>query len=329
MPGCNSGHGGQTGPALLTKMRAIDSHTGGQPTRVILDGGPELGSGPLSERLRRLSRDFDCFRKRTILEPKCADSMVGALLCEPEDKSCSAGVIFFNSAGYLGMCGHGLIGLMVTLVHLGRLSRGAHLVETPVGIVKTEVLGDNQIRFQNVDSFRIHKNLSLDLPAKGVVKGDVAWGGNNFFLADCAPCSIEPVNIEQLTEFAWSIRRALNDRGIVGFDGGEIDHIELFQPGVAPAVNSRSFVLCPGGAYDRSPCGTGTSAKLACLAADGKLKPGEIWVQESVVGSQFTANYAPGDQDGHIKPNITGSAYVFAESNIIFNDNDPFERGMF
>jgi len=307
-------------------MRVIDSHTGGQPTRVIIEGGPDLGSGPLSERRDRFARQFDHVRKQTVLEPKCDDAMVGALLCDPVSSEASAGVIFFNTAGYLGMCGHGLIGLMVTLHHLGRIEPGLHMIETPVGLVEAHLLNAHEVRIRNVESYRLHEAVTVQTPDYGTITGDVAWGGNWFFLAHDRPVPVELSHADTLTDLSWQVRRALVDQGITG-QGEEIDHIEFFQPGEKGA-DSRNFVLCPGGAYDRSPCGTGTSAKLACLAAQGQLAPGQPWVQESLVGSRFTGRYEAGSQPGHIIPQITGDAHVFADTRLILSEADPFLNGI-
>ena len=309
-------------------MWVIDSHTGGQPTRVVVEGGPDLGCGPLSDRRQIFAQKFDHYRRQCVLEPKCADSMVGALLCEPHDTRCTAGVIFFNTAGYLGMCGHGLIGLMVTLLHLGRITPGDHLIETPVGCVRAELLSETQVRVQNVESYRWRQNVTVRTEDYGELVGDIAWGGNWFFLARQTPVPVHTDNLEALTRAAFQVRRTLRDNDITGRDGAEIDHIEFFQPPANSTAHSKNFVLCPGGAYDRSPCGTGTSAKLACLAADQLLAPGEVWVQEGIVGSCFKGSYEPAVTPGRIVPYIAGDAYVFAETKLILNEADPFYRGI-
>lgn len=307
-------------------MHVIDSHTGGQPTRVIIEGGPNLGSGPLAERRARFADQFDDFRLKSVLEPKCSDAMVGALLCQPTSPDCCAGVIFFNNSGYLDMCGHGTIGLAVTLAHLGRLDLGKHLVETPVGTVKIELLSPNQVSVENVPSYCLRRDVSLDVEGVGPVVGSIAWGGNWFFLVEQAPAPLRRDNILTLTEAATRIKNALVDQSIRGADGAEIDHVEFFEPCAADGVDSRSFVLCPGLAYDRSPCGTGTSAKLACLADAGKLAPGQIWVQESIIGSQFHGSYRF-DEQGQLIPTITGQAYIYGDTQLIFQPDDPFGYG--
>ncbi len=308
-------------------MRVIDSHTGGEPTRVILEGGPDLGAGSLGERCALFARQFDRFRTMSVREPRCSDATVGALLCEPSDPTCSVGVIFFNTSGYLGMCGHGTIGLAVTLAFLGRLQPGAHRFETPVGVVKVNLLNANEAQIENVESYRYRKSVSVDAPGLGMVTGDIAWGGNWFFLIDGGPTALTLSNVPELTRASMKIRHALNEAGVTGEGGAEVDHIEFFEKSAGSDADSRNFVLCPGGAYDRSPCGTGASAKLACLAADGKLAPGEVWIQESIVGSRFVTSYRNGDA-GRIIPTITGSAYICGETQLIFQDGDPFRFGI-
>ena len=308
------------------KIKVIDSHTGGEPTRLVIDGAPDLGKGPLHERLQRFQREYDDFRSAVVNEPRGSDVMVGALLCRPVDPACAAGVIFFNNVGYLGMCGHGTIGLVVTLAHMGSIGSGEHRIETPVGTVSAYLHPDGKVTVHNVASYRKTAKVSLEVPSFGIVKGDVAWGGNWFFLIENHGMDLTLKNVEALTSFTWGVRQALNASGITGDNGQEIDHIELFAPSQIPGVNSKNFVLCPGKAYDRSPCGTGTSAKLACLYADGKLREGEIWRQESIVGSVFEGSIQV--RQGQIFPSIKGSAYVNAEAELILDECDPFRMGI-
>ena len=308
-------------------IHVIDSHTEGEPTRVVISGGPDLGHGPLDERLRRFRETADAFRRSIILEPRGSEALVGALLCEPADPSCVAGVIFFNNAGYLGMCGHGMIGVAVTLNYLGKIGIGTHRVETPVGVVEVQVLEPNLVAIENVPSYRHRAQVVIEVESLGKVVGDIAWGGNWFFLVEQAPFPVTGNNIRRLTDAAEKIRRELARRGITGARNEEIDHVEFFGPPQSHDAHSQNFVICPGGAYDRSPCGTGTSAKLACLAADGKLRPGELWIQESIIGSRFTASYRPAS-DGHIAPIIVGHSYICGDARLIQQPGDPFRDGI-
>ena len=305
----------------MKRIKIIDSHTGGEPTRIIVSGGPSLGGGTVAEQLEIFRDQHDRFRCAVVNEPRGSDVIVGALLVEPSDKTCVAGVIFFNNVGVLQMCGHGTIGLVVTLAHLGRTKPGAHRIETCVGVVTATLHKDGSVSVQNVPSYRKAKGVKVDVPGVGKITGDVAWGGNWFFLVEQHGQPVVFNNIEKLTQLSWAIRQAVNAQGYP-----EVDHVELFGPPQLPGGHSRNFVLCPGKAYDRSPCGTGTSAKLACLAADGKLAEGEPWVQESVIGSTFTGRFTRvGEQ---IIPTITGTAFVNAEATLLLNESDPFCWGI-
>lgn len=311
---------------MFSRLHIIDSHTGGEPTRVIVSGGPELGSGDAARKLEIFRRDYDRFRSATVNEPRGSDVLVGALLVEPADKACVTGVVFFNNVGFLWMCGHGAMGVVKTLSHLGRITAGDHRIETPVGVIGVTLHLDGQVSVTNVPSYRHAKNIKVEVPGIGDVVGDIAWGGNWFFLIERHGLELSIANVDTLTDYAWRIRVALNTQGIRGAHNGEIDHVELFGPPTKPGAHSKNFVLCPGRAYDRSPCGTGTSAKLACLAADGKLGENEPWIQESIIGSTFTGSYRKhGEQ---ILPTLTGSAHINAEATLILNDNDPFCWGI-
>jgi 4-hydroxyproline epimerase len=305
----------------MNRIRIIDSHTGGEPTRVVVEGGPDLGDGPLAARRELLKSRYDEFRSAVVNEPRGSDAVVGAWLVPPRDPSCVAGVIFFNNAGFLGMCGHGTIGLAVTLAHLGRIGAGEHRIETPVGVVTATLHGDGSVSVTNVESFRAAKGVEVEVAGVGAVRGDVAWGGNWFYLVESHGQQLLLSNVGGLTDYCARLRQALNAHG-----HPEVDHVELIGPAQRPGANARNFVLCPGLAYDRSPCGTGTSAKLACLAADGKLAEGAEWVQESIIGSAFRASYRRSGE--RIIPTIRGSAFVNAEGVLLLDERDPFCFGI-
>jgi len=305
-------------------IHVVDSHTGGEPTRVVLDGGPDLGGGPLDERVARFREKFDAQRSAIVNEPRGSDTVVGALLVPPHRTGCEVGVIFFNNVGYLGMCGHGTIGLVASLAHLGRLAPGRVGIDTPVGAIEAELHADGSVSVANVPSYRKAKDVVAHVPGIGEVRGDVAWGGNWFFLVAEHSLRIELANLEALTDFTWRVRQAVNAQG-----HPEVDHVELFAASPTQGVDSRNFVLCPGKAYDRSPCGTGTSAKLACLAADGKLAEDASWVQESVIGSTFVGRYRWHDRaKGEVAPIITGTAHIMAEATLHLDERDPFCWGI-
>jgi len=308
----------------MQKVTVIDSHTAGEPTRIVVAGGPDVGAGPLDQRRDRFQREWDRFRSAVVNEPRGSDVMVGALLVEPHDKTCAAGVIFFNNVGVLGMCGHGTIGLFVTLAHMGKIKAGEHRIDTPVGVVTATLHPNGEVAVANIPSWRAKKAVSVEVPGIGAVVGDVAWSGNWFFLIEKHGKELTLANVDDLTEYCWRVRQAVNAQGFP-----EVDHVELFSPIAGMAGGSRNFVQCPGKAYDRSPCGTGTSAKLACLAADGKLQPGDTWVQESIIGSRFTGKFQWLDRaSGKVAPVITGRAYVNAEATQLLDDQDPFCWGI-
>jgi 4-hydroxyproline epimerase len=311
---------------LPCRIEVIDSHTAGEPTRCVLLGGPHLGTGPLSERLEILRREHDTYRRAILCEPRGSDVLVGALLVEPFDPDAAGGVIFFNNAGYLGMCGHGMIGVAATLAYLGRIGLGQHRFETPVGDVSVSLAENGEVTVGNVNAYRHRARVPVNVPGHGTFFGDVAWGGNWFFLVEEHPFKLLIEHVEELTAFAWLVRQALAASGITGANGAEIDHIELFTAAHDPSNHSRNFVLCPGKAYDRSPCGTGTSAKMACLAADGKLTPGQVWRQEGILGSVFSGSIL--QQGDRLIPYITGSAHVTAEASLVFETDDPFRNGI-
>ena len=312
----------------MKRIQVLDSHTGGEPTRLVLDGFPDLGKGSMAERRALLAREHDSWRAATVLEPRGSDVLVGALLCEPVDPSACAGVIFFNNTGYLGMCGHGTIGLVVSLAHLGRIGPGTHKIETPVGTVEATLHDDRSVSVRNVPSYRYRKQVPVQVPGHGLVHGDIAWGGNWFFLIADHGLRVAGDNLDELTAYTVAVQKALEDQGIRGKDGGLIDHIELFADD--PDADSRNYVLCPGKAYDRSPCGTGTSAKLACLAADGKLAAGDTWRQASVIGSQFEGRFewVGEPAEGRIIPTIRGRANISAEATLLLEEDDPFAWGI-
>ena len=305
----------------MHRVQVIDSHAGGEPTRLVISGGPNLGRGSVAEQLRCFREQHDAFRSAVVNEPRGSDVLVGAMLVPPADPSCTLGVIFFNNVGFLGMCGHGTIGFIVTLAHLGRIGPGEHRIETSVGIVTATLHADGSVSVRNVPAHRKSAGVRVTVPGLGDVVGDVAWSGNWFYLVGQPAWPLELRQVEFLTDITWRIRQAVNAQGYP-----EVDHVELFGPAGTPAGDSRNFVLCPGKAYDRSPCGTGSCAKIACLAADGHLAPGAIWQQASVIGSRFQVSYEM--VDGQIIPTVRGRAYVSAESHLVLDPQDPFCWGI-
>jgi 4-hydroxyproline epimerase len=313
----------------MQRIPYLDSHTGGEPTRLVENLPFAIGTGTVAEKLSRLRDEHDDFRSSVLNEPRGSDVLVGACLVSPADPTCNLGVIFFNNVGYLGMCGHGTIGVMASLAYRQKLKEGLIRIETPVGVVEATLHENrggeypNRVSVQNVPAYRHLANVPIEIDGT-IIHGDVAWGGNWFFLCHDHGQNIHMDNLEQLTGFSWQVREQLVQKDITGKDGAEIDHVELFAP--SAEADSRSFVLCPGKAYDRSPCGTGTSAKLACLVMDGKLAEGQVWRQQSVVGSIFEG--VVHIRDGSIIPTITGEAWVMGEGTLLVDDRDPFAKGI-
>lgn len=308
----------------MKQVQVIDSHTGGEPTRLVMEGFPTLSGPTMAERRDELREQHDQWRRACLLEPRGNDVLVGALYCEPVSADATCGVIFFNNTGYLGMCGHGTIGLVASLRHLGLMAPGEHRIDTPVGQVAATLHEDGSVTLGNVPAYRYRHQVPVDVPGYGRFHGDIAWGGNWFYLVSEHGHSLEMGNVEALSDFTWKMLQALEAQGICGDNGALIDHVELFADD--DHADSRNFVMCPGKAYDRSPCGTGTSAKLACLAAEGKLAEGERWIQAGITGSRFEGRF---ERDGErIRPFITGRAYVIAVSILLIDEQDPFAWGL-
>lgn len=313
------------GPEFPRSIRVVDSHTEGEPTRVVVAGWPAPAGRTMAERRDDLRARFDHLRSGLVLEPRGHEAVVGALLTPPVEPGSAAGVVFFNNVGYLGMCGHGLIGVVRTLEFLGRLAPGAVRLDTPVGTVAAVLEPDGAVTIENVPAHCHARDVALEVPGVGRVVGDVAWGGNWFFITDVPGCAVELANLGELLRVSRAILAALRAARVTGAGGAEIDHVELCGPPSRPDAHGKNFVLCPGGAYDRSPCGTGTSAKMAVLHARGALALGAEWRQESVTGGLFTG-WLTRTEAGLI-PHIRGRAYITGEATLHFDPRDPFRAG--
>ena len=308
-------------------IRVVDSHTEGEPTRVVIDGWPQPRGTTMAERLDDLRARFDHLRTAVLGEPRGYDAIVGALLTPPVNPDSAAGVIFFNNGTYLGMCGHGLIGVVRTLEHLGRLTPGDARFDTPVGTVSAELATDGTVTIANVAAYMHARDVVVEVPGYGRVTGDVAWGGNWFYITHADQVPVEISQVEPLARFTLAIQDALRAAGITGANGGDIDHIEISAPPARADADSRNYVRCSGGEYDRSPCGTGTSAKMATLHARGELAFGERWRQEGIAGGLFTGWLTAG-RDGALVPHVRGSAFVTGETTLRFDARDPFRFGI-
>jgi proline racemase len=309
----------------------VDSHTAGEPTRVIVDGWPRPAGATMQERRESLRRDADHLRRAVVCEPRGHAAIVGALLTPAVNPDSAAGIVFFNNETYLGMCGHGLIGVVRTLAHLGRLGPGTSRFDTPVGTVAAELHDDGSVSFANVPAFCERRDVRLDVPGYGMVTGDIAFGGNWFFITHLANEPIGLDRVEPLTRATRAIQRALDDAGLRRMGqgattAGDVDHIEISGPPSRADADARNFVLCSGGEYDRSPCGTGTCAVMAARHARGELALEQRWHQESVTGSMFTGWLTRRD-DGALIPHIQGSAFITGEGTLHLDAADPFRFG--
>ena len=318
---------GTVTPRVPPAMRVVDSHTEGEPTRVVVDGWPQPEGATMAARRDDLRARWDHLRRAVVCEPRGHAAVVGALLTPPVHDGSAAGVVFFNNGTYLGMCGHGLIGLVRTLEYLGRIGPGGWRVDTPVGTVSAVLDATGTVTIQNVPP-RVHAlDVRVEVPGVGEVVGDVAYGGNWFFITHHTPAPVRLDRVGELTRFTQAVQDALRARGLAAMDdGAEIDHIEISAPPTRPDADGRNFVLCSGGEYDRSPCGTGTSAKMAVLHARGELSVGQRWRQESIAGSLFTGWLE--EAGGALVPHISGSAFVTADTTLCFDPADPFRLGL-
>jgi 4-hydroxyproline epimerase len=312
--------------SVPSPIEVIDSHTEGEPTRVVLSGWPVPEGGSVAERLATMRREQDHLRRAVVLEPRGHDAVVGALLLPPDRPEAVTGVVFFNDVSWLGMCGHGLIGVVRTLEHLGRIGPGRVEIDTPVGPVSATLDDQGAVTIRNVPA-RVHRtDITVEVPGVGRVTGDVAWGGNWFFLTSLEGVPLDFARRAELLRISTQVRDALTSSGVTGEGGALIDHVELFGPPGRDDADSRNFVLCPGNAYDRSPCGTGTSAKMAALHHHGALKIGEEWRQESIIGSRFTGWLE--EVDGALVPYIRGNAWITSRATLLFDRDDPYAHGL-
>ena len=326
----SSGAANQAGEGLPEpvpgSMEIIDSHTGGEPTRVVVSGWPQPEGETMMQRREFLRRHHDRLRQAVVCEPRGHHAIVGGLLTPPVSRGSEAGIIFFNDVGYLGMCGHGLIGVVETLKFMGKVVSGSVRIDTPAGTVRAKIEEDGKVTVANVPAYLYRENIVLDVEGLGEIQGDIAYGGNWFFLVNQDMGELSLSNLDFLMSSAKAIRRGLIEAGITGGEGEIIDHIEYYGEPTVEGAKARNFVLCPGNAYDRSPCGTGTSAKMACLWSKGRLKPGERWVQEGISGSVFEG-WLEESGDGLI-PYLSGRAHVVARATFYFDRRDKFCWGM-
>jgi 4-hydroxyproline epimerase len=312
--------------SLPESIEIVDSHTEGEPTRVVIGGWPELAAPTMEGRREELAQRYEALWRAVVLEPRGHDAIVGALLTPPVSRGSAAGVVFFDNVGPLWMCGHGTIGVVRTLEFLGRITPGTVRLDTPVGTVGAELAVDGTVTIENVPAHCHAREVAVNVPGFGRVVGDIAYGGNWFFLARLEGEAIDADNLDRLRTATLAIQRALAKQGITGEGGALVDHVILYGPPRRPDADSKNYVLCPGGAYDRSPCGTGTSAKMASLHARGELAIGQRWRQESITGSLFTGWLE--EREGRIIPHIQGRAFITGRATLLMDPRDPFRHGL-
>jgi len=313
--------------ALPGSMEVVDSHTEGEPTRVVVSGWPALASATMEARREEVARRDAALWRAVVLEPRGHDALVGALLTPPVSEGAMAGVVFFDNVGPLWMCGHGTIGVVQTLAHLERIVPGTVTLDTPVGTVAAELAADGLVTIRNVPARCLARDVAVDVEGLGRVVGDVSYGGNWFYLVSAGVQeTVDARNRESLRTVTLAIQKALAQNGIRGDRGEVVDHVILYGPPGRPDADSKNYVMCPGGAYDRSPCGTGTSARMAALHARGELPIGRRFRQESITGSLFTGWLE--EKGGELHPWIQGRAYVTGRATLFFDPRDPFRGGL-
>jgi proline racemase len=327
-------------------LQAVDSHTAGEPTRIVTGGLPPVAGATMAEKRAALRIRHDALRRALVHEPRGHDAIVVAYLVPPCHPDAHAGVVFCNDVGYLGMCGHGAIGVATVLVGMGMVPAQEPetrvVLDTPAGLVPCRVAVSNgrarAVTITNVPSFQFRQRAIAAVPGFGKVAADIAWGGNWFAFVEAAQLGlhVDKAHLPQLLPAAIAVREALAANGVRGVhpESGEeqlVDHVKLFDALEGPTPGARAMTLCPGTAYDRSPCGTGTSAKLAVLHSKGELGVGEWFTSESVIGTRFRARIAATTQVGQfaaIVPEIEGAAYVTGLQTFVLDPEDPCVHGL-
>lgn len=328
----------------LNTFSCIDAHTCGNPVRVVAEGGPELAGANMFEKRQHFLKEYDWIRKGLMFEPRGHDMMSGSILYPPSDPANDAGILFIETSGCLPMCGHGTIGTVTVAVERGLISpktEGSLKLETPAGVVNAFYYMENRkvrsVRFQNIPSFLAAAHCSVDLPSLGRIKFDVAYGGNFYAIVDPQEnfSGIENYSAEQLIVYSRELRPIINDAyrfmhpenpRIAG-----VSHIQWTGSTLSPDAHGRNAVFYGDKAIDRSPCGTGTSARMAQWFAKGKLKTGDAFIHESIIGSQFTGRVDAVTRVGiypAIIPSIEGWAKITAHNTIFIDEeDDPYAHG--
>ena len=334
----------QVPPGAPHEFDTIESHTAGNPTRTIVRGAPELRGATMLERLDDLRARFPWIRTALCFEPRGHSVMSGCVLQEPCDPTADVGVVFIETSGYPPMCGHDTIGLVTVLIETGRFPAEGPLVpcvlDTPAGIVRTEATVEGgrvtDVAFLSTPSFLLHRDVAVELDGLAPFQVDVAWGGNFYAIVEAADVGVDvrDPRVAGRIALAERIREHLNARLEVvhpvleGVRG--ISHVQFNGPPTTAEAHTRSSVIMPPGGADRSPCGTGTSARTAALVARGRLALGETLVHESITGGLFRSTPVEALEVGGIpavRNRISGRAFITGRSTFIIDPTDPLAAG--
>lgn len=321
----------------------IDTHTGGNPTRTLISGLPKLVGETMSEKMLHMKKEFDWIRKLLMNEPRGHDVMSGALLTDPCHPEADIGVIYIETGGYLPMCGHDTIGVCTALVESGLIPIQEPVtylkLDTPAGLVEVEISLENgkakEVSFCNIPAFLL-KSVSVDVEGIGRVDADIAYGGNFYAIIDAESVGLDliPENASNIIEKAINIRNTINVKTEIvhpqySFIRG-LTHVEFFTEPTHEKADVKNTVVVPPGGIDRSPCGTGTSAKLAVLYANQEISIGEEFVHESIVGSLFRGCVLETTYVGDVAAvvtKITGSAWLMGMHRFFYHEEDPLKEG--
>ena len=316
----------------------VDTHTAGEPTRVVTNFPPVHGA-TMADIKKEMQTNHDWFRQFLLREPRGHTDMFGAILFPPVRKNCDIGVIFMDNGGYLDMCGHGIIGLVTCIVQIGLIEPKAEiLIDTPTGAIATRIdYHNNRVRsvsFQNVPAFKV-RTTKVNIEGR-LTPVDIAFGGNFFahVYASSLGITLEPSSKGVIIDLALKIRREVNAREKVAHPQqpqiNKVELVEFSAPPKSEGADARNVVVFGQGQIDRSPCGTGTCAKMALLHSEGKLKIGETFVHEGILQTKFTGRLLRETKVGDyhaVLPEITGSAYITGRSRLVYDDKDPLIQG--
>lgn len=323
----------------------IDAHTCGNPVRVVAGGGPNLVGHNMSEKRQHFLGEYDWIRRGLMFEPRGHDMMSGSILFPPHDPNNDFGILFIETSGCLPMCGHGTIGTITIAIEEGLVTPktpGKVIMEAPAGLVEIEYQQTGKkvdwVRLVNVKSYLAAENLTIDCPELGEITFDVAYGGNFYAIVDPQKnfSGIHNFTANKIIQYSQVIRDDINKKYPNLFVHPENDtirdvtHVLWTGDPIDPTSSGRNAVFYGEKAIDRSPCGTGTSARLAQLYAKGKLQVGEEYIHESFIGSKFTGKIESvttlaGKEA--IVPSVQGWAVVYGYNNIIIDDDDPYAHG--